>query len=145
MAEFTPVDPRGQVGYLLVRAAELVSRPWTTGLQASGINPRQFSVLALIAADPGRSQVELARQASVTPQSMSEMLARLEAAGQVHRSDLGGGRPARVTLTEDGRAALVAAYPEVLRLQQESLTPLDPDEQRELGLLLAKLIAHHEA
>lgn len=144
MTEFVPLDPEGQVGYLLVRAAELVSRPWSAGLQSSGINPRQFSVLALIAADPGQSQAELARRASVTPQSMSEMLTRLEAAGQVHRSELGGGRPARVSITEDGRAALTLAYPQVLRLQQESLASLDPDEQRELGRLLAKLIAQHE-
>lgn len=144
MTRFVPLDPMAQVGYLLVRAAELVSRPWSVGLQAFGINPRQFSVLALIAADPGQSQAELARQTSVTPQSMSEMLARLEAAGQVHRSELGGGRPARVTITEAGRTALASAYPQVLRLQQDSVASLSPVEQQELARLLSKLIAQHE-
>ncbi|HEY5981250.1 MAG TPA: MarR family transcriptional regulator [Microlunatus sp.] len=122
-----------------------MSRPWSDGLQASGINPRQFSVLALIAADPGLSQAELARRALVTPQSMSEMLTRLEAAGLAHRSDTTAGRSAQVAITEDGRATLAAAYPQVLRLQQESLAALDPVEQRELGRMLAKVIAQHEA
>ena len=68
--KFTPLDPDAQLGYVLVRAADQVSRPWHAALRAHGINPRQFSVLAWLARDPGLSQGELARRVMVTPQNV---------------------------------------------------------------------------
>lgn len=144
MPPFSPLSPADQPGYLLVRAAELAAKPWLRGLNSQGINPRQFSVLALLEDDPGLSQAELARRALITPQSMAELVARLEANGLVHRVMAGVGRPARVSLSEDGRRTLTAAYPVVSRLQDDSLAALSDAERHELARLLTKVIQSHE-
>lgn len=144
MSDFTPLAPAAQIGYLLVRTAELVSRPWLLGLQEHGINPRQFSVLAIIAGEPGLSQAELARRAAITPQSMAELLVRIEAQDLVRRELASPGRPARVELTDAGRRTLSEAYPIVLRLQDQTLQALDHTERNELHRLLTKLIEFHQ-
>ena len=71
---FVAMDPDAQLGYVLVRCAEKMARAWHEALREHGVNPRQFSMLALLAHDPGLSQAELARRVMVTPQSMSESL-----------------------------------------------------------------------
>lgn len=136
--------PESQLGYQLVRAAEVVSRPWLEGLRAFGINPRQFSVLALIAATPELSQAELARRAAITPQSMGELLARLESSGVVARPALHRGKAGSVQITDEGRALLARAYPEVERLGASSVAALGPEQQRTLAELLDILITTHE-
>ncbi|MBW0101140.1 MarR family winged helix-turn-helix transcriptional regulator [Pseudonocardia sp. KRD291] len=138
-----PLQPGDQLGYLLVRAGELVSRPWLSGLRRQGINPRQFSVLAIVAADDGLSQAGLARRASITPQSMGELLRRLEEGGLLDRTTARRGTSATVHVTAAGRARLADAYPVVLRLNEESVASLSADERRRLAALLGKVIDQH--
>ena len=135
--------PDDHLGYLLVRAGEVVARPWLSEMRASGLNPRQFSVLAILADRPTASQGELARAAMVTPQSMSEMLSRLELLGLVERSGGEPGMSSSVALTPRGQRSLTAAYPVVARLNTASVAALDPQEQEQLGALLRKVIAAH--
>lgn len=137
---FVPLDPESQLGYLLVRGADQVSRPWHEALRAQGINPRQFSMLASLAHDPGISQGELARRVMITPQSTSESLSRLIKAGLVSRGDAGPGRPAQLELTEDGRKLLAKAYPIVEAFNRECFSTLTETERTELARMLLKLI-----
>jgi DNA-binding MarR family transcriptional regulator len=139
--EFVALDPDRQLGYLLVVAAEQQSRAWHDALRAHGINPRQFSMLATLAHDPGISQAELARRVMVTPQSLSESLSRLLDAGLVERGHPEPGRAARLGLTTAGRALLTATYPVVEAFNRDSFAALTGSEQATLGRLLARLIA----
>jgi DNA-binding MarR family transcriptional regulator len=141
MAEpFVPLDPDAQLGYLVVRVADRMSRSWHAALRAHGINPRQFSVLGLLARDPDLSQAELARRVLVTPQSMSESLVGLLRAGLVERDEAGSGQPARVRLTEAGRELLRRAYPVVEATDRVGFGALNTDERADLGRLLRKLM-----
>jgi DNA-binding MarR family transcriptional regulator len=138
---FVPLDPDRQLGYLLVLAADQQSRAWHAALRSHGINPRQFSMLATLANDPGISQAELARRVVITPQSLSESLARLLDAGLVERGTPEPGRAAQLALTESGRRLLAEAYPIVEAFNRTSFAALTAAEQGALARLLTKLIA----
>lgn len=141
MAEtFVPMDPDAQLGYVLVRCAEQMARAWHEALREHGVNPRQFSMLAELAHDPGISQGELARRVMVTPQSLSESLTRLIDAGLIGRGTVERGRPARLTLTGAGRDLLARAYPVVSAHQDEAFAALTGKERTDLARILGKLM-----
>jgi DNA-binding MarR family transcriptional regulator len=137
---FVPLDPESQLGYLLIRCADQVARPWSTAMRAHGVNPRQFSMLAWLAQSPGISQAELARRVMVRPQSMSESLAELIEAGWITRGAAERGRAAKLRLTPKGRKLLSKAYPVVEATNRESFAALSSKEHAELALLLRKII-----
>lgn len=132
--------PEQQLGYVLVRAADQVSRPWLAALRRHGINPRQFSVLALLVHDSMLSQGELARRVMVTPQSMSELVTTLIEGGLLLRRDVTPGRAARLEVTKKGKALLDKAYPVVEATEREAFATLSAKEREQLGELLEKLL-----
>jgi DNA-binding MarR family transcriptional regulator len=140
MSDFRPLDPEAQLGYQLVRVADQVSRRWHAVLREHGINPRQFSVLALLAHDPGLSQAELARRVMITPQSMSESLAGLLAERLISREEAARGHAARVQLTAAGRKLLARAYPLVEACDRESFEPLAAAERAALARAFNRLL-----
>jgi len=137
---FVAMDPDAQLGYVLVRCAEHMARAWHEALREHGVNPRQFSMLASLAHDPGISQAELARRVMVTPQSMSESLMRLIDAGLIDRGSVEPGRPAQLALTTAGRNLLLRAYPVVSAHQDEAFAALTTAERAELARILGKLM-----
>lgn len=137
---FSPLDPEAQLGYVLVRVADRISRGWHASLRAEGINPRQFSMLACLARDPGLSQGELARRVMITPQSVSESLAALVDAGLCTRGEMEAGRPAHLRLTAAGKRSLLKAYPIVEASNRESFEALTSAERADLARLLGKLM-----
>src|SRR5688572_981023 len=106
-----PLDPHEQLGYLVVRVADQVSRAWFAKLRRHRINPRQFSTLALLVREPTLSQGELARRVMVTPQSMSDSIATLIDAGLLKRAAVKPGRAAKLDVSGRGKALLRKAYP----------------------------------
>lgn len=136
-----PLEPDQQLGYLVARVADQLARPWAASLRKHGINPRQFSVLALLAADADMSQAELARRVMITPQSMSESLAALLDAGLISRAAVAPGLAARPALTAAGRRLLTRAYPLVEASNRAGFSMLTAAERGELGRLLRKVLA----
>jgi DNA-binding MarR family transcriptional regulator len=136
-----PLIPEEQLGYVLVRAAEQVSKPWLEALRRHGISPRQFSVLAILVQEPALSQGELARRVMVTPQSMSELIATLVEAELLQRSDVPAGRAANLRVTAKGKALLQRAYPIVKQADGKAFAALSAKEREQLGQLLRKLLA----
>jgi DNA-binding MarR family transcriptional regulator len=137
---FVPMDPDAQLGYLLVVAADQMSRSWHGALRAQGINPRQFSMLASLAHDPGISQAELARRVMITPQSLSESVNRLIGADLIVRGNTEPGKAAKLVLTDEGRKLLTRAYPIVEAFNRDSLAALTGTDRTDLARLLRKLI-----
>lgn len=73
------------------------------------LTPSQRSVLARLGSHGPATTAALARAEYVRPQSMRATLAALEERGHVERTpDPGDGRQSVMTLTDDGRRALMA-------------------------------------
>ena len=92
----------------------------------------------MLASRPGLSNAQLARRALVTPQSMIEILAKLEDRALVHRRvDPEHGRILRAELTRAGRALLRRADPVIASIEQQVL---DGIPARERGIVLRGMV-----
>jgi DNA-binding MarR family transcriptional regulator len=136
---FVPLDPESQVGYRFVRAADELALSWSAALREHGINPRQFSILALVAHDPTLSQAEIGRRVMITPQSVGESLANLLERGWITRGPMEAGRAATLGLTPAGRRLLARAYPVVEAHQEKVFSVLTTSERAQLMRILQKL------
>ena len=124
----------------LVQTAHVVERRFTTVFAAAGLTPAQFGVLACIADDDDLSQADLARAILVRPQSLAPLLAGLVERGLVERDGPPArGRRSTYTLTDEGRAALDVARPEVFRINHPDATGLTDKETRHLIDMLRTL------
>lgn len=104
----------------------------------------QGRVLKLLKLKPEISQKELAIILDIRPQSLGELLTKLERAGYVTRAPSETDRRSlNVSLTEAGRA--VAEQPEEPTDMADIFDVLSEEEQDRLAAILAKLIARFEA
>jgi DNA-binding MarR family transcriptional regulator len=134
-------DPDTAVGWTVVRLAHVLSRQFEVAMQAFGLTPAQFGVLSGIAAEPGIGSGQLARQSLVTPQSVGELVASLEAAGLVVRDRSGGrGRRAGISLTPQGQTVLRRAFAAIDTLNEPAALGLRPDEVATLNTLLHRVL-----
>lgn len=111
-------------------------------LKGEGITMRHLSALGHLSRDSGISYSELARRASVTPQSMQATLAKLEECGAVSRTtDSGRGRTARLVVTDEGVRLLALGQDAIRELDEVLGRHLDADTLEKLmpGLLRAML------
>ena len=132
--------PHDFVEYRLVRVADQLERRFTAALGPAELSPRQFSVLAVLAAAPEITSAGLARAVLTTPQSMHTLLGQLQTRGLIDRGQVRGrGRPAPVRLTRAGRAALSAAGASVVQLEGETRARLGESDYRQLVRLLGRV------
>ena len=106
----TPGDPQEwATGRLLFAVARRIEREWNAHLGQWDLNHAGFPVL-VHRLSGRRSQRVLADESGVTEQTMSRIVARLERAGYVTRTDDPADRRRRaVAITDAGRAAGLAA------------------------------------
>ena len=122
MADYGQQEPAsGYVGYLVVRVAEQMSRQFTAALTPAGLTPRQFSVLAVLAATPDLTSAQIARAVLTTPQGMHVVVQQLEDRGFLHRpAHRGRGRVAPIQLTNAGRHLLENVTPLIDALEERT-------------------------
>jgi DNA-binding MarR family transcriptional regulator len=117
--------------YALGRVHQFVSREMRLRLAPWELTVQEYTALSVLRARPGLSNAQLARRSLVTPQSMLEILAKLERRGLLGREvDPGHGRVLRATPTPAGLALLTRADPDVAAIQDEILAAV-PSDQRE--------------
>ena len=76
--------------------------------QVDSVTPGQTTILALVARNPGISQVDLARAVAIERSSLGEIVERLEAMGLLRRAPSERDRRAwALALTEPGRRVVV--------------------------------------
>ncbi|MBB2921518.1 MarR family winged helix-turn-helix transcriptional regulator [Cellulomonas cellasea] len=124
------------VGRLLSAAARRVEREWNAHLAGWDLNHASLPVLVLLAHEP-RSQRELADACSVTEQTMSRILARMERTGYVTRAPHATDRRKVVlAITDAGREVAVKASD---RRPADAMTTrgLTPEQVEQLRALLA--------
>ena len=129
------------LGYLLKQAQQALRAAMDEALRPYRLTLPQAAVLAQLARSPGLSNAELARAGFVTPQSMVELLAGLEAAGLVvRRPHPSGGRVLQAELTRAGAGTLQACHAAIAEVEVRLLAGLAPDEQRQLREMLERCI-----
>ena len=113
----------------------------------AGMSHFEYEVLALLSEAPGRTlrMSALATLAGSSLPRLSQVVARLEQRGWVHRTpDPADGRYTLATLTDDGQAKVSEAAPghveEVRRLVFDPLTKTQSRQLREIGLRITRAI-----
>jgi DNA-binding MarR family transcriptional regulator len=108
--------------YVVGRVNQGIRREMRARLAEWQLGVQEYTALSVLRTRPGLSNAQLARRALVTPQSMIEILAKLENRGLVRRDvDPDHGRILRAELTCEGQALLSAADPAILAIQEQML------------------------
>src|ERR1700722_9032128 len=105
---------------VLLRQIQSATRRATeVALRDSELTPAQANLLMELAYGQPRSNADLARLHSVTPQSMAEILASLERRGLISRSAKpDGGRAMPAELTKEGHSQLLSVHLAVRQVEQ---------------------------
>lgn len=110
--------PALSTSFLLMSVSSKIRARVEAALKSEGISMRHLSALGHLSRDGELSYSELARRASVTPQSMQATLGKLEQRGAVGRAtDPGRGRTSRLFVTDEGTR--------LLRIGQEAIADVD--------------------
>jgi DNA-binding MarR family transcriptional regulator len=130
------------VGYVMRRAQLWMVQDFRRALKDLGITPAQFSVLRVIAANPGISQVRVAEALAIERARLVQMIDSLEAAGHVDRTRSATDRRSHaLRLTKSG-AALVGRTQKPLEVHQRNIVArIGARETEELRRILARFLA----
>jgi DNA-binding MarR family transcriptional regulator len=136
----TNAGPPPSAAFLVMAVGRRMRERVERTLKSEGITMRHLSALGHLSRDAGMgiSYSELARRASVTPQSMQATLAKLEECGAVSRTtDSGRGRTARLVVTDEGMRLLALGRDAIGELDEVLGRHLDADTLEKLmpGLL----------
>jgi MarR family transcriptional regulator, lower aerobic nicotinate degradation pathway regulator len=108
--------------------------------ERTGLHPREFGVLNMLARNQGITQHEIGEGAGVDPSTMVATLDSLEERGLAERRPHPDDRRKRaVYLTAAGEEALSAGRKVGVAVAREVFSPLSADERKQLHALLRKL------
>lgn len=114
-------------------------------LRDAGLTLSQANVLTELAYGKARSNAELARIHSVTPQTMVEILASLEHRGLISRmAKPEGGRAMPAELTRDGHSSVFTVHRAMRSVENRLLGALSPEEVSRLRRMLETCLAAFE-
>jgi DNA-binding MarR family transcriptional regulator len=116
--------------YVIGRVNQGILRLMRARLSQFELSVQEYTALSILRARPGLSNAQLARRSLVTPQSMIEILAKLEGRGLVLRKKMPRhGRVLHAKLTASGRRLLAKADPGIQGIQDELLADVPAAEQ----------------
>jgi DNA-binding MarR family transcriptional regulator len=136
-----PERPDAHLGYLLKQAHQLMRAAIENRARAAGLTMTfpHMAALFLLSETPGLSGAQLARWAMVSPQTMNQILTRLEADGLIVRErDPEHGRILRARVTELGMERFQRGVAMADGLIEEAQSDFSADERAELLRLLTK-------
>ncbi len=124
MSEFKG-DEAPSLIYILGRVNQGIQRRLRRELKAVGLSIQEYTTLSVLKARPALSNAQLARRALVTPQSMIEILDKLEQRRLITReTDPSHALIRRARLTAEGQALFTRAEPAAHGVEQELLNHL---------------------
>src|SRR3954469_5235321 len=98
------VTPR--IGYVVGRLDRALRREIGALVAPFGLTVPKYTALSILRDRPGLSNAQMARRSYVTPQSMNEVLASLQADGLIVRAPAANhGRVVEIALSERGAQA----------------------------------------
>jgi DNA-binding MarR family transcriptional regulator len=124
--------------YLVGRVNQGITREMRSRLVAWDLSVPEYTALSVLSNRPGLSNAQLARRTMITPQSMIQILAKLERRKLVRRElDPDHQRILRAELTAAGRAMLTKADLVIQPLQEQLLDGVaEPDRRIVTDVLL---------
>ena len=128
------------LGYQLAQAAIVAQEVFVAHIgEPFGLRPVEYTVLTLIAENPGGSLARIARALAVTAPNITVMVDRLEARGLVAREQSAEDRRTQVLHTTAKGADLVRQATERVIAGERQTLPLTPGEHAMLLELLHKV------
>ena len=121
-------EPR--LSYVVGRLDRALRREIGALVAPFGLTVPKYTALSILRDRPGLSNAQMARRSMVTPQSMNEVLAALEAEGLVVRSPAANhGRVVELALSERGHQVLADCDRAVTHMENAMLADLDEAER----------------
>jgi DNA-binding MarR family transcriptional regulator len=128
------------LGYQLAQAILVTDAIFREAIgKPFNLRPVEYTVLTLIAENPGGSLVRLARALSVTPPNITTMVDRLEGKGLIARKASEQDRRSHVLQVTARGAELVRKATQQVLAAEAAALPLTPGEQAILAELLHKV------
>lgn len=119
-----------RVGYELKRVQHALRMGMDEALGEVGMTTPQYAAMSALEEEPGLSGARLARRCFVTPQTMNQILAKLESAGFVERrAHPEHGRILQAYLTERSKGPLLEAHRAVGAVEKRMLAGWDEEER----------------
>ena len=118
-------------GYALRRAANATAAELAGRLAPLGLRQSEFSVLMLIAANPGVTASAIGRALDIQRANMVPLLKRLEDAGLIARAPIDG-KSQGLDLTAEGKARLGRARTVVEAFEAELIARVPPEHRAHL-------------
>ncbi len=123
----------GHVRYFLRRLQVHIFQDFIRGLAAFDVRPAQYSVMVLIAANPGQPQAAIARALNIERAALARMLHELQRRGWVQRlRSTRDGRSHALFMTRDGQKALARIKMLALAHERRMEQFIGPKRRREL-------------
>ncbi len=128
-------------GYVVRRAQVWIFQDFKRVLRKFDITPAQFSVVKIVAANPGVVQARVAEVLAIERARLVEMLDRLERRGLIVRSRSPSDRRSHALhLTQGGASLLERLDPLIAAHEQHVLDRIGADDKRELLRILRPLL-----
>ena len=125
------VTPR--LSYVVGRLDRALRREIAALVRPFGLTVPKYTALSILRDRPGLSNAQMARRSYVTPQSMNEVLASLEADGLIVRAPAANhGRVLEVALSDRGNEVLAACDRAVTHMENAMLADLDAAGREQL-------------
>ncbi len=128
------------LGYQIRQAQSAVFRDFTRITKEVGLSPGEFSLLSMVSANPGITQLALTEVYRLDKSTLSYSINRLRERSLLRRErDQNDGRYYSLQLTDEGRALLDRATAEVEGQEKLMDTVLEPGEREQLLGMLQRL------
>ena len=132
--------------HLLHRASQRASEIFAVETRDFDLTARQYAVITTVAAHEGLSQTDLVKMTGIDRSTLADVVQRLLKRGVIRRErTTRDGRTYSVTLSEDGRALLIAIKPLARRADKAVLSVLAREEGTSIIGQLARLAKKAEA
>ena len=127
----------GHLGYFLRRLQVLVFQDFIQALATFDVRPAQYSVMVLVASNPGQSQSTIAKALNIERAALAKMLHELQARGWIQRlPSVSDGRSHALFMTRDGARAFARIKALALAHERRLERAVGTRRHRELMSLL---------